>query len=429
MVGCNQHDSIFENTYSNNERDTEIENHPQENVLGQSSADSSSNYEPDDSRINPEEEPSTDDITGEDITGVDITGEDITGEITGRSTDETADVSAPSEVPPRRSQKPIRLPLVDAGEANDQDQSPFNQTFMAEIELSKISLNQKGGKQLLIKENGKIKSLVLVGYGVNRKGLISWTCNQKGCKGSLKTQIKNNIDDYVLPVQVGTRKRNILNPDNELSVDNLKKISRIEHTCGDRAAERVVLNRIGQEAEKLVNELPKEPVRRPLRSEIREMAIKNVMAELDKESLKRKPLNLPPSAIPRKISRAIKGKYAALDPEISVETKPNYIFDDDWTNDDFRLDRTLADQQANDILLFTCEDLLKYMTTNDHWVIADGTFPVPRKNKVFEQLWCLVITSKDRTILCAYAWMTRKNQSSYEKILNRSIHYYHLAMS
>ena len=44
---------------------------------------------------------------------------------------------------------------------------------------------------------------------------------------------------------------------------------------------------------------------------------------------------------------------------------------------------------------------------------------VPRKNKVFEQLWCLIITSKDRTVLVAYAWMTRKNQISYEKILRR----------
>ena len=292
------------------------------------------------------------------------------------SSDDSDTDSRNSELPQqrRKSKKTVRVPLQPEGDQSV-NESIFSQTLVAEVELLGISKNQKKGIQLNVKENGQFRNLILVGYGVSRKGLISWTCHQKACKGSLKTQILNDVAEYIETVKIGTRNRNILKTDKELKIENLRKISRIEHSCGSRAEERQLLQRLGQEAEYIVSQIPAESTRRPLRSEVKALAVRKVFGELDIESLKRKRPNLPTSTIPRKISRAIKNKFASLDPEINVRNKLNYHFDDEWTDAFFKLDRSLAEKESNDILLFYCEDLLQYLTTNDHFVIADGTFP------------------------------------------------------
>ena len=262
---------------------------------------------------------------------------------------------------------------VQVSEANQSpmNTSIFSQSLMSHIEMTKITKTNKGNPMLLLKDNGILRGLSIVGGGISKKGKISWTCFQRGCQGTFKTQIKD-VSNLLEQVRVGNRNRTILKKDAVLSISNLRKLEGTPHTCDTKMEERQILNRIGQEVEKLVNELPPNPTRRPQRNEIREQAVSKVFNELNYESLKRKRLSLPRTTIPRKVSRAIRAKYPKLQEEITVANKADYDFDVSITEGHFELDKHLAATSNNDLLLFYNQDLLQYLTTGDHTLIADG---------------------------------------------------------
>lgn len=270
-----------------------------------------------------------------------------------------------------RARNGIRMRL-SASTPAAMENSIFSQSLLSEIELENITKTQKGNPMLLIRDNGTLRGLSIVGGGISKKGKISWTCFQRGCKGTLKTQIKDTTN-LLTQIKVGNRNRTILQENASLKIDNLSKLEQTPHTCDTKMEERKVLSRIGQEVEKIVAELPQDPVRRPQRSAIRERAIATVFQELDTESLKRKRMNLPSSTIPRKVSRAIRAKYPKPQEEITTENKAQYEFSDEIKNGNFILDLDLANSTQNDLLLFYNKDLLQYLTTGDHTLIADGS--------------------------------------------------------
>ena len=58
----------------------------------------------------------------------------------------------------KRAQKPVRLPLQSAGQAQD-DGDIFDQSLVNEINLEKIVLNQKGNPQLIIRDEEKLRCM------------------------------------------------------------------------------------------------------------------------------------------------------------------------------------------------------------------------------------------------------------------------------
>ena len=267
--------------------------------------------------------------------------------------------------------KHVRLPLNTA-DRSQQSGPRLNQTLIKEIDLEKIVKSQKGKIQLVIRDNGRLRALNIEGGGVSKKGYIKWECCERSCPGKLKTQILGNYEDFIESYKVGTRLRFKLKDDILLTTDDLKKIERTPHTCTDKYENKCVLNRISQECEKIVASLPEKPLKRPQVSAVKEQAINTIYAQLNEESLKRKPLNLPPTTIPRKVARLIREKYSSCDAEINQSNKKLYEFDESMYDGHFVLDDVLAKNTENDTLLFYSDYLLQFLTTNDHMGISDG---------------------------------------------------------
>ena len=267
--------------------------------------------------------------------------------------------------------KQVRLPLSSA-DRSQQSGPRLNQSLINEIDLVKMAKSQKRKIQLVIREHGRRRALNIEGGGVSKKGYIKWECIERSCPGKLKTQILGNYEDFIESYKVGTRLRFKLKDDILLTTDDLKKIERTPHTCSDKYESKCVLNRISQECEKIVRGLPDKPLKRPQVSAVKEQAINTIYAQLNEASLKRKPLKLPPTTIPRKVARLIREKYSSCDAEINQSNKKSYEFDESMYDGHFVLDDVLAKNTENDTLLFYSKYLLQFLTTGDHMGISDG---------------------------------------------------------
>ena len=328
------------------------------------------------------------------------------------STDTSFDLPRPSA--PKKRRINLGENIQNASVASD----IFNRSIQIDTKCLELGKNQKKGLSLTVKWGGYLRIMTIAPAGVGKKA-IRWRCSQRSCHGTLLTKIPS----YLIKIKDNDsqRKRFELVDADKLEIVHLDPQKETPHTCEQVLDKTVIINRIENEARRIISvksQESKDSARRLAPQRVIREATKTVVDSLDQEELSRNRLNVDRFNMPRRVHRLIK-MVKPTHNDITKDNITSYILPETLSEGSFKLDSQFAEKTSNGMLLFTCPEIT-WLTDDDATILFDGTWIIKQTpTSTYAQLWIIYGCCKVGSQIIGYAFMENKLKISYKSILLR----------
>ena len=337
-----------------------------------------------------------------------------------KSTLDPSDSDSDFDLPNRVAPKKRKLSLGHALQDKSAESNIFEETVNCETEMVELGKTQKKGLSLTVKSGGFYRILSIAPAGVGKK-CIKWRCIDRKCKGSLVTKIPSSLVSSKISGKTKQRKRFALIDQNSLVLDHLDPKKETPHTCEQVLDKTIIVNRITNEAQKLIKrkaEESKDSARLLTPQNIIREATKIVVDTLDQDELSRNRINAKRFDLPRRIHRLIQAvKPTNID--VNKENIADFSFPDSLQEGSFRIDLDLAEATENKLLLFTCPEI-SWLQDPSCTVLFDGTFIIQKTPRsTYAQVWIIYGCCEIGSQMIGYCFMSNRQKITYDLVLSR----------
>ena len=262
----------------------------------------------------------------------------------------------------------------------------------SDVVKKSIVLTQKKDLGLWVIADQGLRYLTISSGGITKKGIILFECKfrrRHQCKGQVKVKVPLT---HIKEVSKGNRKRFTLENKDTISLDDLRVIESEPHSCRPLSESEFIESKIISRAKKHAGTISDDIERLPSRGELVDQATKEILKELNIPNLKANHPDVHRNNVLRRVTYDLIKKFPHL-VDININNMSDYQFPSDLSEGYMKIDTEFNTSQGNKYVLFT-NDYLELLTKGNFSLLADSTFPLPKKS-IFEQLWIVMASNSE----------------------------------